>query len=69
MPGGCWDEEEDCTGVEVDVCWEFVGGRRRRLRIAWRGGRISNVDGGGRGGRRVIEGANVGESAEGILMF
>lgn len=56
-------------GVEVVVCWEFVGGRRRRLRTAWRGGRMSNVEGGGRGGRRVVEGASVGEFAEGISMF
>lgn len=69
MPGRCWDEEEDCTGVEAVVCWEFVGGRSRRLRTAWRGGRMSNVEGGGRGGRRIVEGASVGEFAEGISMI
>lgn len=56
-------------GVEVVVCWEFVGGRRRRLRTAWRGGRMSNVEGEGRGGRRVVEGASVGELAEGISIL
>lgn len=55
-------------GVEVVVCWEFVWGRRRRLRTPWRGGRMSNVEGGGSGGRRVVEGASVGEFAEGIPM-
>lgn len=56
-------------GVEVVVCWEFVGGRRRRLRTAWRGGRMSNVEGEGRGDRRVVGGASVGEFAEGISML
>lgn len=56
-------------GVEVVVCWEFVVGRRRRLRTAWRGGRMSNVEGEGRGERRVVEGASVGEFAEGISML
>lgn len=30
---------------------------------------MSNVEGGGRGGRRVVEGARVGELAEGISML
>lgn len=54
-------------GVEFVVCWGFVGGRRRRLKTAWRGGRMSNVEGEGRLGGRVVEGASVGEFAECII--
>ena len=52
---GVWERE---GGVLVGC-----GGRRRRVRSVWRGGRMSNVEGGGRG----IGGVGVGGDAEGIF--
>lgn len=44
--------EEDARGEEV--AGALATGRSRRERMAWRGGRMSNVEGGGRGGWRVV---------------
>lgn len=47
-------------GGEALVCRGSVGSRRRR-RMGWRGGRMSNVDGGGRvGGEGRVEGVAIG---------
>lgn len=43
---------------------EAGGGRRRRVRSVWRGGRMSNVEGGGREGEGIVGGGVV---ADGIL--
>lgn len=44
--------EEVASGGEVTAA--LAAGRSRRERRAWRGGRMSNVEGGGRGGWEVV---------------
>lgn len=59
-----WKEEvggASAAGVGVAVGDDREGGRRRRARMAWRGGRMSKVEGGGRegGGGEVVVGCGI----------
>ena len=62
---GFWEERGEAAAGVLVWCGVWVverveagGGRRRRVRSVWRGGRMSNVEGGGRemGGLVVMDG-------------